>query len=225
MKNMERINNLLRELKRCEYAHLLYEAPSTYNGFSETQGLEGYSKYLSILFDHAEDALSQLSDSQKTTYRQRLQEIKQEQELFDVPSKETLAAINAELQANRNAELRQERDFILFVRGCVSLQKDYTNRFLKHFIPSDKSPNSTDEVETPLIPLIQEEESKQDSEWAFGYKEISETFHWGRNKTHNFLKNPKYAAAIQRDGRKIAVNIPKARELMQLSNNKQITKI
>ena len=72
---MERINNLLRELKRCEYAHLLDEAPSTYNGFSETQGLEGYSKYLSILFDHAEDALSLLSDSQKTTYRQRLQEI------------------------------------------------------------------------------------------------------------------------------------------------------
>lgn len=222
---MERINNLLRALKRCEYAHLLDEAPSTYNGFSETQGLEGYSKHLSILFDHAEDALCLLSDSQKAIYSQRLQEIKQGQGLFDVPSEETLAAINAELQANKNTELRQERDFILFVRGCVSLQKDYTNRFLKYLIPSDKSPNSADEVETPLISLTQEEESKQDSEWAYGYKEISETFHWGRNKTNNFLKNPKYAAAIQRDGRKIAVNIPKARELMQLSNNKQNTKI
>ena len=81
---MERINNLLRELKRCEYAHLLDEATSTYNGFTATQGLEGYSKHLSKLFDEAADALCLLTDGQKTVYRQRLQEIRKEQGLFDV---------------------------------------------------------------------------------------------------------------------------------------------
>lgn len=214
---MERINNLLRELKRCEYAHLLDEAPSTYNGVTATQGLEGYSKHLSKLFDETADALCLLTDGQKTVYRQRLQEISKEQGLFDVPSEETLAAINAELQTNKNTRLRQEQDFILFVRGCVSTQKDYTNRLFKYLIPSDSSQDNITEEEIHLTPLPQEEHCKtHDSEWAYGYNEISTVFHWGRNKTNQFLKNPKYAAAIQRDGRKIAVNIPKARALMQM---------
>lgn len=214
---MKRINKLLRELKRCEYAHLLDEAPSTYNGFTRTQSIEGYSKHLSRLFDEAADALCLLTDEQKVIYRQRLQEVRKEQGAFDVPSEETLDTINAELQTNKNTGLRQEQDFILFVRGCVSTQKDYTNRLFKYLIPSDSGQDSITEEEIHLTPLPQEEHGKTyDSEWAYGYNEISTVFHWGRNKTNQFLKNPRYAMAIQRDGRKIAVNIPKARALMQI---------
>ena len=40
-------------------------------------------------------------------------------------------------------------------------------------------------------------------------------FKWGRNKVADFLKDSFYEEAIVREGDKIALNVPKARELMQ----------
>lgn len=72
----------------------------------------------------------------------------------------------------------------------------------------------------------QHQEAPQDSPnvrngYAFGYKGIMEVFGWGRTKTSNVLKEEKYAAAIEQDGKKIAVNIEMMRELLRLSNKKK----
>ena len=51
--------------------------------------------------------------------------------------------------------------------------------------------------------------------WVYGYLGIMKEFHWGRNKVADFLKDSFYEEAIVREGDKIALNVPKARELMQ----------
>lgn len=55
----------------------------------------------------------------------------------------------------------------------------------------------------------------EDDKWVYGYKGIMQEFQWKRNKVAEFLKNPLYADAICQENRKIAVNVRKARELMQ----------
>ena len=55
-----------------------------------------------------------------------------------------------------------------------------------------------------------------ENRWVYGYKGIMSAFKWGRNKVADFLKDSFYEEAIVREGdKKIALNVPKARELMQ----------
>lgn len=54
-----------------------------------------------------------------------------------------------------------------------------------------------------------------ENRWVYGYEGIMSAFKWGRNKVAKFLKDSFYEEAIVREGDKIALNVPKARELMQ----------
>ena len=54
-----------------------------------------------------------------------------------------------------------------------------------------------------------------ENRWVYGYKGIMSAFKWGRNKVADFLKDSFYEEAIVIEGDKIALNVPKARELMQ----------
>lgn len=46
-------------------------------------------------------------------------------------------------------------------------------------------------------------------------------FYYCTTKVANILKDEKYAAAIEQDGKKIAVDIEKMHELLRLSNKKK----
>ena len=54
-----------------------------------------------------------------------------------------------------------------------------------------------------------------DDKWVYGYEGIMSAFKWRRNKVAGFLKDSYYREAIVKEGKKIALNVPKARELMQ----------
>ena len=110
------------------------------------------------------------------------------------------------------------------VDECESWQKSYLTEFKKYFKESRNE--EIDIVEETIeekeeAPITPQPQPQTEQEWAFGYKEIMDTFHWGRNKVAQFVKNDKYRDAICKEGNKVAVNIALARQLMKPNTPKK----
>ena len=109
-------------------------------------------------------------------------------------------------------KLYQEYNYYQYLSRYVDCQY-YLNEFADAigYTPTEQ------ESEQPSIIVDDEPIADEDAnqEWVYGYKGIMSAFKWGRNKVAGFLKDSYYAEAIVREGDKIAVNVPKARELMQ----------
>lgn len=231
-KVMKYINEFIRALEECRINNPQSNGgvgEYTYNGFTICESENSYQLYLANLYKLALDEVPSLSSDAISFYSIRLNEAAANQSLFDIPPTQYLEAELKEMErGNNNKDLRKEADFLKFIYACVSWQKYFLNEFKKYIMPQN-SIVSQDIIKTESEPLPNftncdnnEQPLRTDQEWAFGYKEIMEVFHWGRNKVASFIKDPKYADAIYRNGNKIAVNIKAARKLMALSNQKKI---
>ena len=122
--------------------------------------------------------------------------------------------MNREIEnGNTNASLKRERDFVKMVCECISIQKFYLGKFattIGHTPLEQELPQATQTLSED------KENDAANQEWVYGYEGIMAAFNWkSRYKVDKFLKDVAYEDAIYRDGRKIAVNVPEARELMQ----------
>ena len=185
----------------------------SYNGFTLEESSVAFQKRLHRLYEDSLVEIPLLSQDTKEGFVKIIDKYAESQRLFDVPDESILESMNREIEAgNTNVSLRTERDFVKMICECVSLQKDYLNEFAAAigYTPTEQ------ESEQPSI--IVDDESIADEvanqEWVYGYKGIMSAFKWGRNKVAGFLKDSYYEEAIVKEGRKIAVNVPKARELM-----------
>ena len=210
---MEAIKALLNELSRCDVVNDFNDNLS-YNGIDLVETSEGFQKRLHQLYECALSELPFLEEGVKAGIVNMTNKYAESQRLFDVPDETILASMNREIEAgNTNVSLRTERDFVKMICECVSLQKYYLNEFAAAigYTPTEQ------ESEQPSIIVDDEPITDEDAnqEWVYGYKGIMSAFKWGRNKVANFLKDSFYEEAIVREGDKIALNVPKARELMQ----------
>ena len=210
---MEAIKALLGELRRCEILND-YKDVFSYNGITLEESSMAFQKRLHRLYEDALAEIPLLSQDTKEGFVKIIDKYAESQRLFDVPDESILESMNREIEAgNTNVSLRTERDFVKMICECVSLQKYYLNEFAAAigYTPTEQ------ESEQPSIIVDDEPIADEDAnqEWVYGYKGIMSAFKWGRNKVAKFLKDSFYEEAIVREGDKIAVNVPKARELMQ----------
>ena len=213
---MEAIKALLGELRRCEIFND-YKEVFSYNGITLEESSVAFQKRLHRLYEDSLVEIPLLSQDTKEGFVKIIDKYAESQRLFDVPDESILESMNREIEAgNTNVSLRTERDFVKLICECVSLQKYFLNEFAAAIGYMQK------EQEQPQLMQLQpngdEEVTSNDDanqEWAYGYKGIMSAFKWGRNKVAGFLKDSYYEEAIVKEGRKIAVNVPKARELMQ----------
>ena len=210
---MEAIKALLGELRRCEILND-YKDVFSYNGITLEESSVAFQKRLHCLYEDALVEIPLLSQDAKDGFANIIDKYAESQRLFDVPDESILESMNREIEAgNTNVSLRTERDFVKMICDCVSLQKYYLNEFAAAigYTPTEQ------ESEQPSIIVDDEPITDEDAnqEWVYGYKGIMSAFKWGKNKVADFLKDSYYAEAIVQEHKKIALNVPKARELMQ----------
>ena len=210
---MEAIKALLGELRRCEILND-YKEVFSYNGITLEESSVAFQKRLHCLYEDALVEIPLLTQDAKDGFANIIDKYAESQRLFDVPDESILESMNREIEAgNTNVSLRAERDFVKMICECVSLQKYYLNEFAAAigYTPTEQ------ESEQPSIIVDDEPIADEDAnqEWVYGYKGIMSAFKWGRNKVAGFLKDSFYEEAIVREGDKISLNVPKARELMQ----------
>lgn len=232
--NIDNFCLFLEELRRCDYAALGKEGDYIYNGIREVDGIENYVYKLDMLYNNALNDLM-LIDTNSNTINlllKRIEEINEIQRVFDIPTSETFQTMQYEIDLHHNQQLMMECTSLKFVMKMFRLQKDYLLRFAKYvalLCPNNMEANEVEEqrqiVDTSSLSCpeasttyIIDEDKNTKQGMAYGYKGIMEAFDFGRNKTAQFLKDPQFQEAIYRTGRKIMVDIEKAKELMKMSN-------
>ena len=210
---MDSIKAFITEVITCKIINN-FEGNYAYNDINLEETSEAYQRRLHALYESALMDVPFLAEEVKEGLVNIIDKHKESQSLFDVPDESVLESMNREIEkGTTNTSLKKERDFVKMVCDCVSLQKYYLNEFADAigYTPTEQ------ESEQPSIIVDDEPIADEDAnqEWVYGYKGIMSAFKWGRNKVAGFLKDSFYEEAIVREGDKIAVNVPKARELMQ----------
>ena len=123
------IESLLSELGRAT----MCPNNSSYNGITEMQSSESYRIMIESLYCNAVSDLYELSDVQRGIAFKRINEVRECQEYFDVPTKETVSSLlhdyNAQPEGKRNKSLLDDYHYCQFVLECVAIQKEYLDKF------------------------------------------------------------------------------------------------
>ena len=126
---MNNIEALLSELGRS----LMCPEGSSYNGISEMQSSESYQMKIESLYSNAVSDLFELNDSQREIAMSRINEVRECQMYFDVPTRETVNShlhdYNSQPEGKRNKSLLNDYRYCKFVLECVAIQKNYLERF------------------------------------------------------------------------------------------------
>ena len=213
---MDSIKAFITEVITCKIINN-FEGNYAYNDINLDETSEAYQRRLHALYESALMDVPFLAEEVKEGLVNIIDKHKESQSLFDVPDESVLESMNREIEkGNTNTSLKKERDFVKMVCDCVSLQKYYLNEFA---MTIGWTPKEQKQSQIAPISVVSDDAntSNEDAnqEWVYGYKGIMSAFKWGRNKVAGFLKDSFYEEAIVREGDKIAVNVPKARELMQ----------
>lgn len=126
------INNievLLNELGRVS----MCQENSSYNDITEMQSSNSYQMMIDNLYSKAVSDLYYLDESQRSITIRRIDEVRERQEYFNVPTIETVNSMlrdyNAQPEGKRNKSLLDEYHYCKFVLECVAIQKEYLDKF------------------------------------------------------------------------------------------------
>ena len=126
---VNKIETLLCELERAT----MCSDNSSYNDVTEKQSSESYRSKIEQLYSNAVSDLLGLNDSQRAIVRKRIDEVRDKQKHFNIPTKETVDALlrdyNAQPDGKRNKSLLDDYRYCTFVLECVSIQINYLERF------------------------------------------------------------------------------------------------
>lgn len=114
---------------------------SSYNDISEMQSSESYRMKIESLYSNAVSDLYELNDLQRGIAIKRINEVRECQKYFNVPTKETVDLLlydyNSQPEGKRNKTLLEEYHYCQFALECVSIQKDYLERFSRLVVDSE----------------------------------------------------------------------------------------
>lgn len=149
---MNNIEALLSELGRAS----MRPENCSYNGITEMQSSITYQKMVEELYSNAISDLYDLDESKRGITIRRIGEVRECQECFDIPTKETVDALlsdyNAQPDGKRNKSLLDDYRYCTFVLECVSIQKDYLERFASFVTVENRQETNIDTIpETPKM--------------------------------------------------------------------------
>lgn len=140
------INNievLLNELGRVS----MCQENSSYNDITEMQSSNSYQMMIDNLYSKAVSDLYYLDESQRSITIRRIDEVRERQKHFDVPTKETVNATlrdyNAQPDGKRTKSLLDDYHYCKFVLECVAIQKEYLERFASLITEENRQETNT----------------------------------------------------------------------------------
>ena len=160
---MNGIEELLNELGR---AHMC-PANSSYNEVLESQSSEVYKKKLESLYSNAVSGLYDMDWGHRSVVNERIIQIRKRQEVFDVPTQETVDALlrdyNNQPEGVRNRTLLDDYRFCKFVLECVAIQRFYLEQFSSLIVgESCQDTNISTKIESDNeMPKVERAEDKQ----------------------------------------------------------------
>ena len=147
---MNRIETLLSELGQAS----MCPENSSYNGITEIQSSESYRMKIESLYTDAVKDLYELNDLQRGIVISRIRDVRDCQEYFDIPTKETVNSLFLDFSSlpedQRSKSLLEDYRYCTFVLECVNIQKDYLERFASLLVPKgseEKVPGSQTDKE------------------------------------------------------------------------------
>lgn len=130
---MNKIETLLSELGRASMCPENF----SYNGITEKQSSMSYQSKIENLYSDAVSELYGLNDKQRGITLKRINEVRECQELFDIPTQETVDSMlrdyNNQAEEKRNKSLLDDYRYCKFVLECVAVQKEYLDKFASLF--------------------------------------------------------------------------------------------
>lgn len=151
--DMNNIEALLSELGRAS----MNPENSTYNGITEVESSISYQMMIERLYNSAVSDLYDLDEPRRGIVMRRIDEVREIQLFFDVPTTETVNLLvqdyNAQPEGKRNKSLLDDYRYCRFVLECAAIQKHYLQRFASLLTadhetqttdnPNDNKPNTT----------------------------------------------------------------------------------
>lgn len=126
---MNNIETLLNELGQA----LICSDNNSYNGVSELESAMSYQGKIDKLYTNAVSDLYGMNESQRRIVIHRIDEVRERQLYFDVPSTDTVNAMlrdyNEQSDGKRNKSLLDDYRYCKFVLECVAMQKEYLEKF------------------------------------------------------------------------------------------------
>ena len=132
---MNRIETLLSELGQAS----MCPENSSYNGITEIQSSESYRMKIESLYTDAVKDLYELNDLQRGIVMSRIRDVRECQQYFDIPTKETVNSMFLDFsslpEGQRSKSLLEDYRYCTFVLSCVNIQKNYLERFASLLVP------------------------------------------------------------------------------------------
>lgn len=126
---MNIIEQLLRELGQAS----MRPENVSYNDITEMQSSESYRMMIESLYNQAVLDVYELPETQRQIVLRRINDVREHQLYFDVPTRETVTAMlrdyNKQTEGKRSQSLLDEYHYCKFVLECVAIQKEYLDKF------------------------------------------------------------------------------------------------
>lgn len=132
---MNAILDFLNEMRRSDWYHDIPSQLRKYNDISIHESEQSYYNKIAPLYSAAVIALVNVSSDKYNILQSLIDEVKDCQDSFEIPSEELLNSLMHDYnQSNHQIRgLKEDYDYLCFVRECIKIQKDFLNRFRNKF--------------------------------------------------------------------------------------------
>lgn len=178
---------LISELKKCEYI-LSYGVSlhdMKYNGIFYNEGGDVYVRVLNELLIEFKQEFMSMSSIERRAISAEVENLKKV--YFDVPSDNCIDEMKSEYKRSRNASLKQEIDFSIFLREMVEVQKSYIselNEWVSSFFELPQKGTKTEEVIVEKTNVENEEKCLGD---IAGVRKLAEFLGVGTNTAQKII--------------------------------------
>lgn len=161
---MDEILNFFTEMRRSDWFDDVPFQQRKYNDIGVRESELSYYNKIAPMYSAAVIALVSVPTEKYAILQGLLEEVENEQECFEMPSDELLNSLMHDYNQsnNRVRGLKDDYDYLCFVRNCMRIQMDFLEKFKKKFPSSgqEKSDNVKTQEETPTTTTNQNEPIK-----------------------------------------------------------------
>ena len=161
---MDDILSFLNEMRRSDWLNDVPFQQRKYNDIGVRESELSYYNKIAPMYSAAVIALVSVPTEKYAILQGLLEEVENKQECFEMPSDELLNSLMHDYNQsnNRVRGLKDDYDYLCFVRNCMRMQMDFLEKFKKKFPSSgrEKSDNVKTQEGTPTNTTNQNEPIK-----------------------------------------------------------------
>lgn len=145
---MDDILSFLNEMRRSDWFNNVPFQQRKYNDIGVRESEQSYYNKIATMYSAAVVALVSVPTEKYEILQGLLEEVEKEQECFEMPSDELLNSLMHDYNQsnNRVRGLKEDYDYLSFVRNCMRTQMYFLGNFKKKFPSSGK--DKSNKVET-----------------------------------------------------------------------------